>query len=62
MKIVCDCGEESIFEIEPLEEGEEIDEEDGEYARLKGEMDIHGEHDKVWINCCKCKKAIWIFT
>lgn len=62
MKLICDCGEESDFIIQPLEEDEEFDEENGSYALLKGEVDIVAEHDQAWITCNKCKKAIWIFT
>lgn len=59
MKIICDCGALSEFEIDT---NREIDEENGQYTHLRGDVDIHAEHDQAWINCHKCKKAIWIFT
>ena len=62
MKLICDCGEESEFVIHPLEEGEEIDEENGSYARLTGKIDIIAEHEHAWVICNKCNNKMWIFT
>lgn len=56
MKIICDCGKISEFIKQ-----DHYNEEDGEYCQIEGDIELFGEHDKVWIEC-NCGNNIWIFT
>ena len=65
MKIVCDCGNESIFNTVNEDTGEEntVDQDEGQYVTLKPDTFRFWEtHDQVGIVCEKCDKAIWLFT
>ena len=63
MKLVCDCGNEDIFNTIDEDTGEETDycEEEGQYATIE-KFDLWERHDVVGVVCDKCKKAVWIFT
>lgn len=58
MKIICDCEN----ELEFLEDEKIKDEFGATYARDVGEFDLAAEHDRLWIECMKCKKSLFIFT
>lgn len=64
MKLVCECGNEAVFNTKD-EEGKEnrVDESEGQYATLKPDTFRFWEaHDQVGIVCEQCNKAIWLFT
>lgn len=64
MKIVCECGTESVFNTKDKVTGEEREsDEDGQYATVnKSKFGFWQEHDKVGFFCKSCNKAIWLFT
>lgn len=62
MKIICDCGNEDIFDTINRDTGEQnnITEEEGQYANINS-FNLWQSHDVVGIVCEKCGKAIWCF-
>lgn len=65
MKIICDCGNESIFNTinEDTEEENTFYEDEGQYATMKPDtFGFWQQHDQVGIFCEKCNKAVWLFT
>ena len=63
MKLICDCGNEDIFNTIDEETGEEtiITESEGQYTTIE-KFDFWQMHDMVGIICNKCGKEIWLFT
>lgn len=63
VKIICDCGNEEVFNTIDEETGEQtrIIEDEGQYAKIET-FDFWERHDEVGIVCKKCSKAIWLFT
>jgi len=63
MKIICDCGNEEIFNTISKDTGEEnsITEDEGQYSTIDN-FRFWETHDVVGIVCEKCGKAIWLFT
>ena len=67
MKIICDCGNECLFDTIDEETGLETEFEDndegyGQYARKVGRFDFWSGHDIAGFVCNECQKALWIFT
>jgi hypothetical protein len=62
MRIICDCGNESIFNT-TYDDGTEtnVDPEEGQYCDVKN-FDFWQQHDVVGVVCRKCGKALWMFT
>ena len=60
MKIICDCG--CISEFVDGEDGSHYTKGEGWYKVLKGDIEMYGEHDQVFVVCKNCNKEIWIFT
>jgi hypothetical protein len=63
VKIVCDCGNEAIFNTIDEETGEERKsiEDEGQYVTIEG-FRFWQTQDVVGIVCEKCGKDIWLFT
>ena len=63
MKIICDCGNEAIFNTIDADTKEEtsVTEDEGQYATIEN-FRLWETHDQVGIVCEKCGKSIWIFT
>ena len=63
MKIICDCGNEEIFNTIDGETGEQTtdDEDEGQYATV-AHYNFWQTHDVVGVVCKKCNKALWLFT
>jgi hypothetical protein len=63
MKIICDCGNEDIFNTIDEDTGKESSFTDGEgqYATIDN-FRFWEMHDVVGIVCEKCGKSIWLFT
>ena len=61
MKIICDCGNEDVFNTKG-DTGEEnrIEEGSGQYATID-KFSFWGMHYEIGIVCDKCGKKIWIF-
>lgn len=65
MKIICDCGNEMIFNNIDEDTGEENDytEDEGQYVTVDhSKYSFWQQHDVVGIVCKKCDKDIWLFT
>ena len=64
MKIVCDCGNELIFNEIDKDTGEKnhYTEDEGIYVTADGDFRFWQMHDIVEIVCEKCNKDIWLFT
>lgn len=61
MKIICECGNESV--LSKTEDSIVFDDERGNYVTLKPDTFRFWEaHDEVGIVCEKCDKSIWLFT
>jgi hypothetical protein len=61
MKIVCECGN----KVEIIEDPDSTaDYYDSKHAMLEtyGKIDLHAEHDELWITCNKCNKSYHLFT
>lgn len=63
MKLICECGNEDIFNTIDDESGEQtrVTDEEGQYATIN-KFTFWETHDVVGITCDKCGKAIWVFT
>lgn len=65
MKIVCDCGNEEMFNTIDEETGEQRidDDNEGQYATVdRSKFEFWETHDVVGIICKKCDKALWLYT
>ena len=64
MKIICDCGNEAIFNEINEDTGEKNDytEDEGLYVTIDGDFSFWEQHDVVGIVCNKCNKNIWLLT
>lgn len=62
MKIICDCGNEDIFNTIDEDTGEETDitEDEGQYATIK-EFSFWSRYYSMGLTCNKCGKSMWIF-
>ena len=62
MKLICDCGNESVFNTKD-DSGIEYSytEDEGQYTRIES-FDFWTQYDIVGCVCSKCGKAIWMFT
>lgn len=61
MKIVCECG--AVVELIDGEDGPSYTENEGWYKRKSSyDIDLHAEHDVLYLGCRKCGKEEWIFT
>lgn len=62
MKLICDCGNEDIFNTIDESTGKQTRiTEEGQYATIN-KFTLWEQHDQVGIICNKCGKSIWIFT
>ncbi|MDF2879585.1 MAG: hypothetical protein K0R54_142 [Clostridiaceae bacterium] len=63
MKLICDCGNETIFNTIDIDTGEEtsITEGEGQYVTVEN-FRFWQMHDVVGVVCEKCEKALWLFT
>lgn len=63
MKIICDCGNETIFNEINEDTGEKNNYTEGEglYVTIDG-FRFWEQHDVVGIVCEKCDKDVWLFT
>lgn len=64
MKLICDCGNETIFNTIDAETGKEDDpiEGEGQYATFENFEIYKIDHYSVGVCCKKCNKKIWMFS
>lgn len=63
MKIVCDCGQEMEFKkYEDWNDEEDDAETSVNVQQDYSKMEVHGEHDEIWITCGNCNNMVHFFT
>jgi hypothetical protein len=63
MKLICDCGNEDIFNTIDEDTGEQTRtyEDKGQYATIEN-FSLWSNYYKIGIVCDKCGKKIWMFN
>lgn len=64
MKIICDCGNEAVFNTinEDTKEENPIYEDEGQYATIdKSKFNFTSNHYEIYFTCEKCEKILRIF-